>query len=253
VVIHRYGIGAAYLLAAVTSLLAAVLLIVLPEPTGPPVDLPLEGARGGYLPLLVRYRQVYFTVGLGVLLVAAVRAARQTVLPLWADELQIGAAHISLIFAAAGAVAILVFYPAGRVMDRYGRLAVAMPSMVIVGVSLLGMPFTNGFPSLLALALVMSVGNGIGSGIMMTLGADAAPIDNRVGFLGVWRIFSDVGNAAGPLTASAVTAAWALAPAVAATGLLGLLAAGMLGRYTGRHTDFATPADVRRFRLEAQS
>jgi MFS family permease len=250
VVIKGYGLGAAYLLAATTSLLAAALLLVLREPAGQPVGhLPLETTGGGFLPLLVRYRGVFFTVGVGVLLVAAVRAARQVVLPLWAEELQISPEHVSLIFAAAGAVEILVFYPAGRLMDRYGRLAVAMPSMIIVGVCLLGLPVTDDLTSLLALALIMSLGNGIGSGIMMTLGADAAPVDHRVGFLGVWRIFSDVGNAAGPLTVSAVAAAWALAPAVATTGMLGLMAAGMLGRYTGRYTDFATPAAVRRFRL----
>ena len=48
------------------------------------------------------------------------RAARQTVLPLWADHLRISAETTSLVFGVAGAVEMLMFYPAGRVMDTRG-------------------------------------------------------------------------------------------------------------------------------------
>ena len=44
----------------------------------------------------------------------------------------------------------------------------------------------------------MGLGNGLGSGTMMTTGADLAPRDGTGEFLAVWRLIGDVGHAAGP-------------------------------------------------------
>lgn len=51
-------------------------------------------------------------------------------------------------------------------------------------------------------ALVHEIGNGIGSGIIMTLGADAAPRDHSPRFLSIWRVMTDLGNAGGPIPIS---------------------------------------------------
>ena len=67
------------------------------------------------------------------LLVAAVRASRQAVIPLWAESIGLDAATTSLIYGLAGGIDMLVFYPAGKVMDRRGRAWVAVPSMLIMG------------------------------------------------------------------------------------------------------------------------
>ena len=37
----------------------------------------------------------------------------------------------------------LVFYPAGKVMDRKGRAWVAVPSMLIMGIAMMLTPFTH--------------------------------------------------------------------------------------------------------------
>ena len=50
-------------------------------------------------------------------------------MPLWADHLGLDAATTSLIYGLAGGIDMLVFYPAGKVMDRKGRTWVAVPSM----------------------------------------------------------------------------------------------------------------------------
>ena len=57
--------------------------------------------------------------------------------PLWADHLGLDAATTSLIYGLAGGIDMLVFYPAGKVMDRKGRTWVAVPSMLIMGAGLL--------------------------------------------------------------------------------------------------------------------
>ena len=53
--------------------------------------------------------------------------------------------------------------------------------------------------TLLAAAILTGIGNGFGSGIMMTLGADLAPKGSIGEFLGLWRLIGDIGSTGGPL------------------------------------------------------
>lgn len=181
------------------------------------------------VPMVFRsHRRVFGTLGIGVVLVGAVRASRQVVLPLWAEHLGLTPAATSVIYGLAGAMDMATFYPAGRVMDRRGRRWVAVPSMLTMATALVLVPLTTAFGSLLAAALLLGFGNGIGSGMIMTMGADTAPAVGRPAFLGIWRLLSDTGSCGGPVLLSGLTQAAGLAVAVVGNGLLGLLAAGML-------------------------
>ena len=53
---------------------------------------------------------------------------------------------------------------------------------------------------------MLGFGNGIGSGMIMTLGADYSPAVGRAQFLGVWRLLADLGSTSGPALLSAATA-----------------------------------------------
>jgi MFS family permease len=138
-----------------------------------------------------------------------------------------------------------LFYPAGRVMDQYGRLAVAIPSMLILGGATATLPLTHGMTTLAIAAIAMSFGNGLGSGIIMTLGADVAPVDGRVTFLSIWRTMSDTGSALGPLVVAVLAAAWSLAAGIVAVGGVGLLAALGLWRFVPLHSAYANRRMVR--------
>lgn len=241
-VIALTDVRGAYVVAVVTSACTGALLLVVRD---------VGGDRGSGMTttssswkLLVRYRRLFVTLGIGILAVGAVRAARQTVLPLWAEHLHLTPEVISLVFGIAGAAEMLLFYPAGRVMDTHGRLAIAVPSMVILGGAMMCLPLSTGVVTVTLVAVVMAIGNGIGSGIMMTIGADAAPADARVRFLGLWRVFSDGGNAIGPVLVSLVTAVATLATAIVSVGSLGLLASAALARWTPRYSPYATRRSV---------
>ncbi|MGV3726258.1 MFS transporter [Hydrogenophaga sp.] len=177
------------------------------------------------------HRRVFLTLGIGVVLVSAVRASRQVVIPLWADHLALAPAAASLIYGLAGGIDMLLFYPAGKVMDQKGTRWVAVPSMVIMGAALLAMPFTTGFTTLLLASLAIGFGNGIGSGMIMTLGANHSPRHGRAHFLGVWRLMSDVGSSCGPVLLSFLAGSLSLASGIAAIGLMAWAAAGALGRW----------------------
>jgi MFS family permease len=163
-----------------------------------------------------------------------VRASRQVVIPLWADHIGLEATVTSLIYGVSGAIDMLVFYPAGKVMDQKGRNWVAVPSMAIMGTALLLTPFTHGAQTLLLVALLIGFGNGIGSGMIMTLGADHSPRAGRAHFLGVWRLMSDIGASCGPALLSLLAAVLSLATGIAVTGLLAFAAAGQLAYWIPR-------------------
>jgi MFS family permease len=229
-----------YWLALLCTAATAVVLLVVRDVTDPTTAHPTSRAPVTVRTVVRDHRRVFLTLGVAVLLVGSVRAARQTVLPLWAEHLGQSPSSTSVVFGIAGLVDTLTFYPSGQVMDRLGRLWIAVPSMLVLGLTMAALPLTHGLVSLTVVAMLMGFGNGIGSGILMTLGADVAPPKTRSQFLGVWRLCADSGSAGGPLVVSAAAALGSLAAGIAVMGGVGLLAAGALMRWVPRYSAFAT-------------
>jgi MFS family permease len=191
--------------------------------------------------VLKRYWRTFLTLGAGVLLLSAIRQTRQVVIPLWAAHIGLSPTASSVIYGVAGAIDALTFYPAGKVMDVYGRRWVAVPCVVILGISFVLMPLTHGAVTLACVAMIMGFGNGIGSGIVMTLAADISPAVGRPTFLGLWRELADVGSGVGPVILSAVTALAGLGAGIVVSGFVGFAAAGALWVWTPRR-GMARPA-----------
>ena len=244
-VVHFTGLWGAYAVHIVATLVAAgVLFLVKDLSTGNEADSGTQQPRAPVGRMVSEQRSVLATLGTGVLVVSAVRAARQVVLPLWGQHLGLSPSAISVIFGISGAIDMLFFYPAGKVMDRYGRAWVAVPSMTVLGISLALVPLAQTTVALLLVGLLMGVGNGMSSGLVMTLGADLAPPDQRPVFLGVWRMFADSGNGVGPFVIAGVTAAATLGVGIAAMGAVGLLGAGWLGFWIPRRVPARPPVSA---------
>ncbi|WP_411283744.1 MFS transporter [Lapillicoccus sp.] len=228
VVVARWGISAAYVVGMLASAAAFVLLLLVRDITAGERAAQRATPRRPVGAVLREQRATLATLGVGAMFIAAARSCRTALVPLWAEAIGLDAAHTSLVFGIAGAVDMLLFYPAGGVMDRFGRVWVAVPSMVVLGVGMALLPLTHSFAAITAVAVVLGVGNGIGSGLVMTLGADASPADARVQFLGGWRLMSDTGNAAGPAAVSALTTLVPLAAAALVMGAVAVAGAGWL-------------------------
>ncbi|WP_333769364.1 MFS transporter [Streptomyces sp. IBSBF 2435] len=232
-----------YWLALLCTAVTVLVLLTVPDVVEP-------AARGGRKPVPVRavlrdHRKVFLTLGLAVMLVGSVRATRQTVLPLWAEHLGQSPSSTSVVFGIAGLIDTLTFYPSGRVMDRAGRLWIAVPSMLVLGGAQAVLPLTHTLTELTVVAMLIGFGNGIGSGILMTLGADVAPPGIRSQFLGVWRLCADSGSAGGPLVVSAAASLGSLAAGISVMGAVGVAAAGALLRWVPRYSPFATTGAAR--------
>lgn len=207
-------------------------------PSGHRHDAP--GAESdGVFRTMWRNRGVLARLGLPAASLSGLRQARVYLLPLWGVSLGLDAEVIALVVGLTGALEFALFYSSGQIMDRWGRLWACLPSMALMGGAFLGLAFTHDLDSALAwfiaAAVVVGIGNGLSSGILMTIGADVAPPANPAQFLGSWRTMTDAGAAATPLLIAGITAIASLSIATAVIGLLGLVGAVGFARFLTRY------------------
>lgn len=186
-----------------------------------------------------RHRDLLARLGLAAGTLSAVRSARQVILPLWGVSLGLDSQTIALVVGISGAIDFALFYASGQVMDRFGRLWAVMPAMLLMGSGFLALAVTHDLDQsamwFAMFAAVLGVGNGLSSGILLTLGADVAPPADPAPFLGSWRTLSDAGGAIAPLVVSGVAAAFSLAVATGVMGVVGLLGAVAFWRWVPRY------------------
>lgn len=218
----------AYAVHFVTALAALLMLVLLVKDAPGGGSLPAQAGHGNVVHIVRQNSGVFFTAGLGVTAIQVLRATRQLVLPLWAEHIGLEASQVSAVFGISVGMEMLLFYPAGSAMDRLGRKWVALPCLAIMSLGMLAVPLTHEFWSLTLVGVLVGFGNGLGSGIVMTLGADFSPPIGRAQFLGAWRLVGDVGTAGGPLVVAGATAVLGLGPASVLMGAIGIGGAALI-------------------------
>lgn len=242
-IVYEFGYATAFTLIALLAGATYLLLITRSKPaempteplkqvaTAPQNGRPLPGRTvpAGPHPVwqtLRDHRRILLTGGTVVFLLTLIRAARTLLLPLWGISLGLNAAEIGAIVGLAAGLDMLMFPLAGLIMDQLGRRPAGMSCLGLLSVGLVLLSFTTTPLTFAFAACVAGLGNGLGSGINMTLGTDFAPVQHRGHFLGIWRLIGDAGSFAGPTLISLITAGVGLSSSIlsaAAFGFFGLL------------------------------
>ncbi|MCC2593525.1 MFS transporter [Tessaracoccus sp. OS52] len=241
--------GWVFALAALTAAVATVLVIVnlVPSDRAPSrtplrqqAREPIPDTPSPYAPGRPAITTMLLA-GIGVIPLAISRTNRPLILPLLGAALGLDAATISLIFAVAAAVEIFMFVPGGTLMDRRGRTAVIVPALFVCGfgyVLLAVLAVTVGQSSRTGAvaavgvsAICVALGNGLSSGIVMTLGIDLSPEQHRTRHIARWNTITSVGRLAGPAMVSLITVAAPIAVAGLVTGVLCVAGGGWLWRF----------------------
>ncbi len=223
-----YGLRAPFVLYAGLGLvaLAAVRIWVVEIRTPDRVQSTAQPFGG----IIREHWAVLLSAGSGQLLGQMIRRARQVIIPLYAaDIVGLDVQSVGLVISISSALDMLMFLPAGLVMDRFGRKFAYVPSFIIQGVGMLLIPLTASFGTLLAVCCLIGLGNGLGSGTMLTLGADLAPRDARGEFLGLWRFIGDAGSAGSPIIIGSMAEALGLVFTPFLMTAVGLGGAAVLG------------------------
>ena len=153
----------------------------------------------------VRWRAVWLA-GAAVSTLAIARVAQPVGVQLWGVHLGLDESTISLLVAVGAAVELVMMFPGGHLKDHLGRSPVLVLCLAVYGSGFVLMPLLPHLPGMVVAVLVMALGNGLGAGINMTIGADLSPAANRARFLGIWALFSNVGVLAGPAVLSGLVA-----------------------------------------------
>ncbi|TDP90745.1 putative MFS family arabinose efflux permease [Leucobacter luti] len=222
--------------------LTALLVTCAPDPEQAlPVQRPVEEPepRTAGIRAAVRHNRAPLArIGGSAAILSGLRTTKDVLLPLWAVSIGMDPAGVALVVGIAGTVDFALFYTSGQVMDRFGRLWAALPATIGMAVAFLGLSLTHDSPDaltwLLICAVVIGIGNGLSSGIVLTLGADLAPPGDPSAFLAAWRTLVDFGGATAPLAISAIAAA-SLPLAAAAAGTLAVLGAAGFARWVPRY------------------
>ena len=174
------------------------------------------------------------TLGVTSAIIGGLRTARLIGLPLWGLHIGLPPETIALFMGIAGALDLALAYSSGQIMDRFGRRWSAIPTLIGLSFTFSLLTVTTDETTFLAVALVMSLVNGIGSGIILVIGADLAPKGERNEFLATYRLLVDAGVAATPILIAGVTAIFGIAYAMFAVSGVGIIGALMANRYLPR-------------------
>ncbi|GAB6090569.1 MFS transporter [Spirochaeta dissipatitropha] len=160
-------------------------------------------------------------VGLAILSLSLLRAGRQIILPLWGAQLSLDASTIGLVMSAGALFDLLLFVPAGFVLDRYGRKAAGSICLALFSLGLLMLIPASNIRLFLLASCVIGIGNGMGTGINVTTGTDLAPNGSVSEFLGLWRLYGDFGKTLGPALIGLIAGVFSLQAAVLMTAGIG--------------------------------
>lgn len=185
----------------------------------------------GLFQILIEYRQVLITAGIAGLTLTMLRSGRQLLFPLFGHGIGLDVVHVGLLVSLSAAIDMLLFYPAGQVMDRKGRKWTSVPGMLLLSLSMATLPLFPGLTGMLLFAVISGLGNGITTGVLLTIGADLAPQAERNQFMGFWRLELDSGMVMAPVIVGAIAESVSLAAASLTIMGFGLCGAAVLALY----------------------
>ncbi len=136
---------------------------------------------------------------------------------LTSGQIGMGLAMISL-------MGLLLAYPSGVMVDRYGRKWVIVLSTVISGVSLIFFAQAPNFPWFIAACALWAISSGVAAAAPSAYAADMAPPGMNAPAMSMYRMLADFGYVAGPLLLGFAADVFATETALYATAAMVIIA-----------------------------
>ncbi|QQT70485.1 MFS transporter [Brevibacterium casei] len=172
----------------------------------------------------VRWNAVIL-VGISIITLTVARSAQPVVIQLWGVSIGLHESQISLLIAFGAGLELVFMFLGAYIKDHLGRVATLVACLTIFGAGFIAMVTMPTLVGMIVAVGIMAVGNGLGAGVNMTIGADLSPAVGRARFLGIWAIFNNGGKLAGPSVIALVIAIASLQFGVLFTGLFAIAGA----------------------------
>lgn len=145
------------------------------------------------------------------------------VIPVLADtQLNLGPTQIALGLSLISVVSLILAYPSGSLVDRFGRKSVIVPSTLLGGGAMLLFAVIGSWPGFLLACGFWAAATGIAGAAPAAYAADIAPPDMTASALGTYRMIADLGYVAGPLILGAMADLVSPVAALVFTALLSI-------------------------------
>jgi MFS family permease len=200
----HWGLAAPFVAYAATSVLAAaVAWLAIPETRE---ARSAEEPGSAAIPYRAQVRLLTAHRGfMLVSLIAFVNAVARTgalfnIIPILArDRLSLEPDRIGFGLALASIVGLALAYPAGVLVDRYGRKIIIVPATVLSGLSLVLFVLAAGYGWFLTACAAWSIAMGLSGAAPAAYAADAAPSGMNAAALSTYRMLADLGYVVGPI------------------------------------------------------
>eukprot|EP01127_Copromyxa_protea_P020581 TRINITY_DN6909_c0_g1_i1.p1 TRINITY_DN6909_c0_g1~~TRINITY_DN6909_c0_g1_i1.p1 ORF type:complete len:514 (-),score=77.14 TRINITY_DN6909_c0_g1_i1:169-1710(-) len=140
-----------------------------------------------------------FTIGTFCCCLSIIRSARGLVIPMVALNIGVSSTQVGIVTSIAFGINTFFCAVGGYVIDNYGRRVAGITSVLLMGLSFVPLPFVLNMWGLVLTAVILGIGSSFSSGLILTMGADIAPKENRSEFLGIFRFAVNMGSVIGPL------------------------------------------------------
>ena len=203
---ERFGLSAPFFLYAVAGAIAATVAWLcvaetrlLANPTA---------ASGGTAAIPMRDQLKVLASSTGFLLVCLIgfmnalarTGALFSIVPILArDRLALSATEIGFGLALGSVVGLLVTYPAGALVDRFGRKTVIVPMTLLTSVSMLCFAVAPAYAWFLLACTVWGGASAAAGAAPAAYAADSAPAGMNAAAMSSYRMLSDVGYVLGPI------------------------------------------------------
>jgi MFS family permease len=235
---EHYGLRAPFLAYALAGFVAAALAWTFIPETKSVGSLGASGAEallppfGSQVRILTRHRGFMLVSLISFVNAVARTGALFNVIPVLAqDRLSLSTDRIGLGLALASLVGLVVIYPSGVFVDRYGRKAVIVPATFVSGISLLLFLLAPSYAWFLAGCVAWSLATGVGGAAPAAYAADVAPSGMNAAAMSGYRMLADLGYVVGPIALGLATDLVGADAALGATAVLLAAAALLFGRY----------------------
>jgi len=203
----RYGLASPFwanaIMAGIVTMLA---LAFVPETRGLRRDSRPVHANGEALAFRDQVGIIMRTPGFALICLVSFAAffartgALFNVIPLLAeDQIGLDPSQIGLGIGMISIVGLVLVYPSGALVDRFGRKAVIVPSTIFTGIAVLGFGIAESFAAFMLCSILWSTGSGISGAAPAAYVTDIAPPGLTAPALGLYRALADAGYVVGPL------------------------------------------------------
>src|SRR5438105_4979644 len=155
------------------------------------------------------------------------------------DRLALSTDRIGVGLALSSLVGLVLAYPAGVLVDRWGRKVVIVPATAVAGLSLILFLTAPSYAWFLVACATWSVAVGISGAAPAAYAADVAPPGMNAAAMSTFRMLADLGYVVGPLVLGVVTDVFGADAALGGTAACLVLVALLFARlapesYRGR-------------------